>query len=284
MAQVFAPGPLAITTSTGAHKVVPLNMLSTTPSGKIEVSTEWVDASDSGLKKQAEDWANYLMSQGLLVVDTSLPPPPPGPPFFVKSAFPGTEGDGTVISIGSVTEAAQSDASTMKMGVKVTNSYTGLTLATIGDIIGETAGDGAKPGIVFLSSGTPTLMPDNDAFVFSGTAPPKADILKFGGGGIAFTLEAPGDGGGGTLTAEISNSTSGGTTFDLKITWERNETTEKKLSELADEFSYVVTITPPPNGIYGVPKSNSSVTLGGGEDPKPVVEPATPATGDAIPA
>jgi hypothetical protein len=284
MASVLGSGPLGFTTATGSHAIIPLKVIDFDSQNGVVIDGGWVPP--SGLSAgDAADWASYLLDQGELAVDSApvVPSTPPGPAFLVEAVHPGDASHSTItltITNPNNTPANPPSTTSYTLEVVVENTYTGLTLETIADVIGTTVDGGSKPGLVHL--GSPPALPlprmpdDNQTKDF--VAPDPVHATFVGTGGDAFLLEAPGNGGGATLFQAVVAVTSP-TSFDLKVTW-KNSNTGTAASHVT-AFAYVIKISKPAGGDFGAPPSGQhSYSLTGGGDPgtTPVAAKAAKAT------
>jgi hypothetical protein len=196
---------------------------------------------------------------------------------LVEAVHPGTSGNTIEFILSNVTPANPPNMTTLNIAVTVTDTYPGVSLADIADTIGTAVDGGSKPGLIHLVTPPPppalTQMPDDGQTVAFAAAASTMQATLVGGATDAFTLEAPGDGGGASqFDVAVTNATA--TTFDLTVTWKKT-VTNKTLAEHATAFAYVLNITAPPAG-YGVPVEDT-YTLHDGHDPTTTPTPATPA-------
>ena len=146
MANVLGSGPVAITTSKGAHAIIPLNLVSYDPATGNAVITGWTPPEGITVPAAAA-WATYLLNQEELTVDTSpaAAPTPPGPAFIAEAVHPGKDTHNKItLTFTDVPAAANPPSATSyQLDVTVENTYTGLnalTLDTLADVIGTTVG------------------------------------------------------------------------------------------------------------------------------------------------
>jgi hypothetical protein len=276
MASVLGTGPLAVTTSTGAHAIIPLNLVSYDPASGNAVITGWTPPAGITVQK-ATDWATYLLNEEELIVDRApvVAPTPPGPAFLAEAVHPGNEAHNTItLTFTSVPAASNPPSATSyQLEVTVENTYSGLELATLADVIGTAVGGGSKPGLVHLvtpPAPPPAKLPDSQTVLFAHTGAVMQAALATG----SFTLEAPGDGGGAT-TFNVQVSNVADPKFDLKVTWKKSNT--GTAASHATAFAYVLNISKPAGGDYGAPPAGThSYPLTGGGDPGSTPVAATP--------
>jgi len=275
MASVLGTGPVAITTDNATHLTVPLSALSY--DGSVVAIAGWPPAgSPPDALSKAKDWVAYLFNENELQAYTPVGKAPLGPAFLVEASHPGTSGNTIQLVISAVVPLNPPNMTTCDIAVTAVDVYTGLTLATLADVIGTTEDGGTMPGLIHLASAAGS-MPKAQKVPFSTVAPAQAKLAATSGD--AFTLEAPGDGGGATqFDVEVTNATA--TQFDLTVTWKKAGT-GKTLAEHATAFAYLLKITAPPGG-YGVPVAGT-YTLHGGTNPSSTPAPASPAT-ETIPS
>src|SRR5262249_50604186 len=154
MANVLGTGPVAITTANAQHRTIPLGAL--TSDGTSVSLVGWPPAGSPddtpAIKTAAGAWANYLLAQGTLQTDTATTSAPAGPAFLVAAAHPGTSGNTITLGLSNVTKRNPPSATTLDIAVTVTDTYAGLSLATIADVIGTAVDGGSKPGLIHLAS------------------------------------------------------------------------------------------------------------------------------------
>jgi len=178
------------------------------------------------------------------------------------------------LTIDAPAPANPPSATSYKLDVTVENTYAGLTLDTLADVIGTALDVGSMPGLVHLVTppAPPILKPNNQTVNFTTVAPAQATLVGTGPA-TAFVLEAPGDGGGASSFDAVVSGANG--TFDLKMTWTKSNT--GNAASHATAFAYVLNISAPAGGEYGAPPAGvNSYTLTGGGDPGNTPIPATP--------
>jgi len=259
MTSVTGSGPIAITSSTGAHLTVPLSALS--ESGGAVTVNNWPVPADVGNNTRAANWASYLFKQGSLV---DAPSVASAPAFVATATVPGAAGNGTTLTVSQVTAQNPSYTSTLKLEVDVSYTVDGLTPDNLGVTIGTVAGGGSKPGLVYLN-GTVSATTGSDS-------PPTAPVglaggnftVKTQGGDSWFVLSpAHSDDSPTNFTVSVSGTCDN---FSITVAWNLIGPSQK-LSDHASTFSDVIKITPPAGAGFGVPQSATPVTLSGGADP-----------------
>jgi hypothetical protein len=286
MAAILAigAGPVALTSDNGAHLTIPLSAL-TFENGAIKISG-WPpydhapnDPDGTAFKQLVTDWLGYLVGQQLLKPDTSGAAAPAGPAFLVEAQHAGANGNDIALAISNVNPQVPPSTTTFDLTVDVTDTYKDLTLATIADIIGTSVDGGSKPGLVFLDTSVAPSGKMPAAATVSLTGSPLRAQFADANNQPAVTLGAPGDGGGGTFSAQITVTAAD--KFDLKVTWSKT-LANKTIADHTVAFQYVVKLSKP-LGDYGVPKAET-ITLSGGADPTTATVPPTAATASADPA
>jgi len=229
---------------------------------------------------------------GILAQGFVWPAPPViAPVFTITAAEPGTIGNG--VSITFANPSAAND--TVDVTVSATQAYPGLTLATIGSVIGTAAGGGSSPGLAFLSStAPPTAMPASGGPISfaepQGGSTYVAAVPAGSGSTPAFTLQAlSSQADAALLTATISSVTA--TSFTLTIAWKKSQTgvsLASGLGALNSAFGFLLKFSPPPagapaSGAYAPPAAGT-IVLAGGADPVPQSpsQPAVAASGAAL--
>ncbi len=266
---LLGSGPLVVLDGNGAQHDIPLNLISlgpgNTPVFAAGVSTALQSALTSALPG--------FLAQGFVWPA----PPPPATAIFAITAVEG----GTIGNAINVTFANPNVANnTIDVTVSVTQVYPGLTLATLGNVIGTTANGGSTPGLAFLSStNPPTSMPVSGSPVSfavpQGGSNFVAAIPSGSGASPAFTLQAlNAQPDAKNLTATISAVTA--TSFTLTISWQKSQTAislANGLGPLNTAFGFLLNFGPPPGGAPAsnayAPPAASTITLRGGADPVP---------------
>jgi len=273
----ISAGPVSLMDE-GKHYSIPLSALYFDANGKLKADRWPLYAT---LATPVDLFLGQLSTSGAVVAG---PEPAAKPAFLVSASAPGSTGNAITLLIENVTADTTTPAdSTADITVSETDTYNGLTPDSLTEVIGESAGAGSKPGLVFVSSASPEL-PKAGSYTLAsanpGTDPATIDIPKESGAGDAFTLEARSNAEDGTLTKiEIKDVDATEATFNMEVSWSKNETVVK-VSEFAAAFAYVVTITAPDGG-YRAP-APGLIALTGGADAQ--ATPAAKASATAVAA
>jgi hypothetical protein len=272
---VFANGPFEFTDANGNQVSIPLTGLQFDSSGNLVVATTGPNA--------WAPWTGYSGDEKALVLgllaqiaaqQLIIPAPAPSPKAAIvfKAADPGSAGNNVTVSI-KVTPSADPALAAFDITVSETETYNGLSAATIEATLGTDVKPAAAPGLVVVVSGgtNATRLPQAGTVNLGGGAPgtPSNYTLNDATSKPVFTLRAKKPGADGDLTkVTIANVQT--KTFDLSMTWTKKATgvTLGTLASKAADLAYEVIIQTPPSGIYSVPADSSSspVPLSGGAD------------------
>ncbi|MEO8597298.1 MAG: hypothetical protein ABI759_28525 [Candidatus Solibacter sp.] len=195
------------------------------------------------------------------------PTPATKPVMVLKAKTAGSNGN----AIGVQFTNFSSDASPkFDATVSEVETYTGLTGATIQSVLGTSATNGKRRGLVFVPGAAPAATVDPKAGVYAlaiagAATAATADIPLNAGAGTAFTLQAKGDGADGSLTtAEVKDVDTTAHTFSIVAKW--SKTAAQVLpAGLTAAFGYEVDIAAPPGGSLGTPAPGSAVLSGGAD-------------------
>ena len=195
------------------------------------------------------------------------PAPATKPVMVLKAKTPGANGN----AIGVQFTNFSSDADPkFDATVSESETYTGLTGATIQSILGTSASNGKRRGLIFVPGAAPAATVDPNPGVYTlaiagAATAATADIPLNTGAGTAFTVQAKGDGDDGSLTtAEIKDLDTTAHTFTVVAKW--SKTAAQVLpAGLATAFAYEVDVAAPPGGSLGTPAPGSAVLSGGAD-------------------
>jgi hypothetical protein len=211
-----------------------------------------------------DPWLAYLAAIGWLFPDAQSP---------VKTAMvitakdPGSNGNFIQVTFSSFDETDPNDPK-FDVAVTETNTYTGLTPATVQTVLGASAGTGTEPGLVFVPGAAPTDLPKAGSYPLTVTSPntfAAADIPKDSGAGNAFTVRAKADGADGAQTkVDIKDVDASASTFTLFAGWNKTAS-QITSSQVGVNFAYLITVAPPAGGTISAPVSGT-ITLNGGSD------------------
>lgn len=274
---VLGSGPVAITSADGSHLTVPLNALKY-DGGAVTVSN-WPPPPkvDHGENALAAAWATYMVNQGELSPDNSVPLLS-GPAFYVEAVVPGSLGDSITLTISNVKPATPAAMTTLDLDVDITDIYLLQTTAGLKGTIGIAPGGGSEPGLVYAIDGSSPLsdLPKKATASMKGT--PSQAVFKDAGGTTVLTLAAPSDGGADIFDASIDGVTPlpAPGTFTLSTHWKKT-VAGKTLADMAVAFAAVIKITAPP-GDFGIPVEIPATPLKNGIDAGVAPVAAQPAT------
>jgi hypothetical protein len=259
---VRGSGPVDISIS-GKQYSFPLSAFVFDASGAVNINPQF-PAIDASVQKALLDWVGYLAKQSLLTPGDT---PAPQPALLIQARDPGSTGNFITVDIENVQVKAQIGDSTADVTVTETDTYAGLTPATLEQVIGKISGGGSRPGLVFLvSQPDKTILPAVSAGVRSGAKPYTFDFAG------VFKVQAKHDDEDGKLTTvNVTAVDTNAKTFTLVATWTKSANAVK-LSDLIDPnktpFAYELAVTAPAGGLKSVPTAGV-VTLSGGIDAQP---------------
>lgn len=197
----------------------------------------------------------------------------PGEQAVAKPAFTATAiTPGTVatleVTIANVAPDATTPAnSTADITVTETDLYTGLELGTMKATLGETAGAGKRPGLVFVTSAGAPSLPKTGTYPAVAAAagdPCTITVPNDSGAGDAFELETRADGADAVLTSvEIKDTDAVAGKFTLIAKWSKTAPA-LAINGIGAAFAYVITVTAPPDGFLA--PGAGKVVLAGGAD------------------
>jgi hypothetical protein len=259
---VLGSAPIDITDpATGRQYSIPLRSLYFDGStGQIKAD-HWPEygAGSPGFKSAVDGWLGYLVKQSLLVSGTA---PPPQPAFSIKARDTGSTGNFVTVKFESIVVDKNTPGNTTAdVTVTETDTYTGLTAATVGNVIGTSAGGGSQPGLVFVASNNPTLPGAASGGKLQSAGVGKPFQFDFGG---AFTVQAKRDDPEAANTqVDVKDIDTNAKTFTLTAVWQK-KASGVKLSDLNTKFGYEIVVTAPAGGF--APPAQGTVTLTGGSD------------------
>ena len=260
-APAVGTGPIGITDKRGKYSLIPLSALEFDAEGKLK-SDKWPLSAD--FKGELEP---YLKRLNAAEVIAKGPEPKAKPALCVSAVTPGSTGLVIEITFTNVQpKKASPPSSTADVTVEEKHVYKNIALRKLVETIGNKANGGSRPGLVFVSGPVPSSMPVDGEYALKSeqqNTSAKVDIPKRGGG-TAFWLEARSAGDDGKLIkTTISDVDTTTNTFTLTVNWAKS-VKDKKISTLADEFAFVVTIKPPEDG-YSAPPSDTFTLVGGAD-------------------
>lgn len=249
-------GPIRYFTSTGKQILVPLTAVTFDSSdGSVAVSSDYTQI------QGAEDllsWVQRLVQLGEIRPSKATAKQVA---LLLQSAFPGSWGNDARITVSYTSDTE------FTLGVTVTNTWEGLTAATVKSVLGTATVTGSRPGIVrLLDADTPTAPDAATSIPLTGGADsPSPAASQATVSPTAFHLQAWRTGtAGDKTTASIAVT---GSTFTLQAVWTNtvaNVTTSNLLSTISSSFDHVLTASAPPGGV--VAPQPGTFALGGGVD------------------
>lgn len=267
---VLGSGPFEFTDLRGNQASIPLGQLVFNSSGNAEVDGSWPPLSGySGDQKDVI--AKFLADQQKGELFSKAPVVSPKPAVVFTAADKGTLGNEIEITI-TTTPGAGGDPFDAKFDVTAeqSESYPGLKLDTIADVLGTDTTDGSQPGLAIVIGTVGTELPaEITDEPFDAASQLKVLDAVDPVPGTAFTLEArKKDPDTAFLLATVKDVDDGAGTFTLDLKWRRTVTNAKLATIAADlaALDYLVTVAPPAPDPFGVPKSVTSLALSGGTD------------------
>jgi hypothetical protein len=272
---VQADGPISFSDG-GAQYFIPLGELSYS-AGAVDLSA-WVAAYAGGAvalpasaKTAATAWVGQLVKAGQVTAGTVSSPPPPPIVMLLKSRFPGSIGN----AIQAKFTPVAGGGGKFDADVSATQTYVGLTAATIQAVLGTSPGGGSSPGLAYVAPGGPApLLPRNMTLAATASGGNwEVVLLVFDqtSAATALTLYTVGNGNGAIkTTVTVANADKASGKFDLTITWQYSAAGLAPAAFQADaNFSYLLDVEPPTAaGTVGAP-GPGTVVLMGGADPTP---------------
>lgn len=214
-------------------------------------------------KAVVDSWIVYLAKAGLLTADTD---PPVKPAMRITAKDAGSNGNLIQVTVEKVVPDLTTPANTkFDMIVTEIDIYKGLKPNTIQTVIGDAAGKGSQPGLVFVPGPLPTDLPKEITDAPLAGAPATLALAKNTGAGNAFSVQAKGSGTDGAFTSvTISDVSAAAGTFTLSVKWTK-PAPGIKVADLAGAFAYELTVSASDSGVLGPPTAGT-FTLTGGSD------------------
>ena len=253
-------GPFEFTDSNGRQVSVPLTAFRFDAAGNLVVNPAWQTIVGGA---PASALLAYYRAQGLI---EPAPAASPVPAAVIRAVDLGAAGNNIAITIEYITADPDPNKTTFDIAVDESEIYTGLTMATIQQVLGTETAPGSQPGLVVVKtvqnpSGTPATLPKTA--LGGGGARASLDIPDAGSKTV-FTLEARDPGTDGKLI-QVSVTPSGAT-FGLTAEWKKSSTglTSPTLqTRVASDLSYEITAAPPVGGLFSVPAAATTQLTGG---------------------
>jgi hypothetical protein len=266
-------GPFEFTNAQGHQMSVPLTAFTFDSNSNLIVNAAWATVMSAS---PASELMAYAQKNKLIAPAT---PPAPVPAMIIKATDPGAAGNYVTVQISGIAPAADPTQTTFIVAVTETDTYTGLTAATIQSVLGtcDSTGKplttGSSPGLVQVLSGS--VDPNSSPAAISGALSGNPAHINLDGPGspaLVFTLMAKKAGAAGAYTkihlvpAVTSPPASGPDSFNLTVTW-TNSVAGVTIGTLAaavqNSLCYEITVGTPGSAAFSVPAA-SSVTLSGG--------------------
>jgi hypothetical protein len=269
---VQADGPINFSAG-GQQYFIPLNELSYS-AGTVDLSA-WFTAEGALLPAAAQtaatNWVAQLVTSGQVKPGTVPSPPPPPVVMLLKSRFPGSVGNKIQVQF---TPTAGGGA-TFDAAVSATQTYIGLTPATVQAILGTSPGGGTSTGLVYVApGGAAPALPRNTtqaAAASGGKWQVVLPVFDQASNATALTLYTVGTGNGASkTTVTVANADQAADKFELTVTWQYSAAGLAPAAFQADpNFSYLLDVQPPTvAGTLGTPGAGT-VVLAAGADPAP---------------
>jgi hypothetical protein len=255
--------PLEYTDPVSGKQVsIPLSALKFT-NGQLSVdSSIWKPAVPGFVASLLATWAQ----QGLIVPVAAAAPKPA---MTLTAGDAGSTGNGIKVTISNVKLNIDPTQTTFNIKIEETDTYTGLTPASIVTILGTDKAAGTQPGLVHVvqsttpANGMPAAISKAAMAVPSGGSNAQKQLMNNAATPAPFlTLEAKRAGTDGTQTTVTIAVQA--TTFDLTAYWSKT-VTGATLATLQSNVAYELKILPPPSGIIS-PPAGASAQLSGGSD------------------
>jgi len=219
----------------------------------------------SAEKQTITDWLNRLVQSGVIAPN---PVPPPSAALVLTAQDPGATGNNIQVVFSKIVPDTTTPGNTKTdIAVSETDTYTGLTPATIGGVLGVGTTAGQRPGLVHVKTAGAFVLPKAGDYTLAGGNGGKAskDIDKNSGAGAAFTLEAKRDGAdGNSIKVTIKDVDATGQTFTLVAAWTKSAA-GVKLSDITTSFGFLIKADPPSGGVFAPPAPTTVVLVGGAD-------------------
>ena len=261
MTAVAATGPVVFTDrATGSQKSIPVSSLYFSNSDGTIKADRWApyNSGNAAFKTGVDDWLKYLVTASIL---TPVEKSEPKAAMVITAKDPGSTGNTIELTVSNVHETTP-DVFVFDAVVKENDVYTGLTADTLKDVIGNTAGGGTKPGLVFVSSAGAPAVPKAGDYPLTGD-PAEVEVKK-ADDTVAFKLKAKAAGADGARTVVTIGAPDANDKFTLTAKWQRSETNLAP-ADLQSKFAYEITVTAPDGSPLAVPGAGTTVLAGGAD-------------------
>lgn len=249
-------GPFEFTNSNGQLVSIPLTAFSFDVTGALKVDPNWNSIVTA---QPASALRDYMLQQGLLV---AAPAASPIPAAIIKAVDTGPAGNNISVTIANIGTEADPTQRKFDITVTETETYNGLTLATVKDALGTT-------GLVHVDSppGSASVLDTGGQVTFNngGSNTKASGSVNDSQSKMIFTLEARDAGADGNkINVTITTPQQG--VFTLTAQW-KNTSTGVTIgtfqSKVAADLGYLVTAATPAAGIFSVP-AVAETNLSGG--------------------
>jgi hypothetical protein len=264
-------GPFEFTSSAGKQISIPLSAFTFDAAGNIVVDSAWQPLTNA---QPGSALLAHAVKEGL-IAPTAVASPFPA--MIIKAADPGAGGNNitvTVVVSTIVTSPPTNDPTLVPFSLTVAenDNYTGLTAATVENVLGSSAVTGSSPGLVQVVHGSvdPTGVPTLQNGVLLGS-PAEFDVVGSGSPGTVFILMAKRSGDSGPtkikITPNVASPPSANPTFSLLVSWTRTVsgiTLPNLHAMVQSALGYEITVSKPSSGAYSVPTAGVTTLSGGG--------------------
>lgn len=268
-------GPLTFVDATGKQFSIPL-LFVTFPTAP---GTPVLGGPLAG-NLEATTWLSYLNQQGLVTAGSS----PTNPPAFsIAARDAGSAGNDITIAFSNIQlDTANPSQTKLDVTVATTQTYPGLTTASIVTLLGTAPLAGSQPGLAYVGT-PPTALPAATSAAAAFTGSPLAYAIPGTDGILLATHATPAEAADAALlTGAIAAATAA--KFTLVLAWTKTAA-GVALADLNATFAYLISVTAPPGpGGFAHPPAAGTVTLQGGSDPTSTPTPATPAAAVVVAA
>lgn len=259
-------GPFEFTDADGHQRSIPLSAFSFDATGTLVVADAWKQEVLNS--PPASALLAYAQAEGFIKPAVA---PSPTAAVIVKAADLGTGGNNITITVQNIQPASHADPTktTFDIIVSETDTYAGLTVATIKGLLGTDKTPGTAPGLVVIDSSVPIASTGVPAALPPTKLNSTTSRLEIDDSSSLpqplFALEAKKPGADDNLTTvEISNIVNEG--FDLTVAWTKTVTgvTIGTLQKsVTDNLSYEVMVKAPAGGVFSVPAAGATQLSGG---------------------
>lgn len=266
-----AAQPVAFTDRTGNQWFIPISSIQF-EDGMARVIVTALPPQLAGSKTAIEARLKALAETGVLTRGTETPPEPA---MKVEANSAGATGNLVAVEVSNVRpDPANATRTIFDATVTETNTYTGLTVATVENTLGSSAGT----GLVYADTNSAAALPKAGEYMLTpganATARALLDVPKTDSNPGAFKVRSRGTGADGALTkVTIADVDSTAGTFAMTVVWSKT-VANLDTAGVAAAFSYAVAITAPDGGALKVPAAGI-YNLAGGKDAQTATKAST---------